>query len=53
MTVLLRYRMDFAVAGVEVVGAERHLAGEFMRKSSAWPSYPSFSYTSSGTWAFC
>ena len=44
----LMVRMAFAVVGMEAVGAECHLAGEFLRKSYAWPSQPSFSCTSSG-----
>ena len=42
MTAPWMVRVDFAVAGMEAVGAECHLAGEFLRKSSAWPSHPSF-----------
>jgi hypothetical protein len=41
MTVPLMIRVAFAVAGMEAVGAECHCAGEFLRKSSAWPSHPS------------
>ena len=48
MTAPLMVRVDFEVAGMVAVGAECHLAGEFGGKSSAWPSHPSFSYTSNG-----
>ena len=43
MTAPLMMRVAFAVAGMDAVGAERHFAGDFFRKSSAWPSHPSLS----------
>ena len=43
MTVPLMMRVAFAVAGIVAVGADRHLGGEFFRKSSAWLSHPSLS----------
>ena len=52
MTAPLMIRVAFAVAGVEAVGAERHLAGEFRRKYSAWLSHPSFSCTSNEAHTF-
>ena len=48
MTAPWMVRVAFAVVGMEAVGAECHLAGEFLRKSSACPSHPSFSCTSNG-----
>ena len=48
MTAPSMVRVAFAIAGMEAVGAECHLAGEFLRKSSAWLSHPSFSCTSNG-----
>ena len=52
MTLPWMNMVAFAVAGVEAVGADHNLAGEFRRKSSAWPSHPSFSCTSNGARTF-
>ena len=43
MTAPLMMRVAFAVAGMDAVGADRHLGVAFFRKSSAWPSHPSLS----------
>ena len=48
MTVPLMMRVDFAVAGMDDVGADRHLGGDLFKKSSAWPSHPWLSWTSNG-----
>ena len=48
MTAPLIVMVAFAVAVMEAVGSECHCAGEFLRKSSTWPSHPSFSCTSNG-----
>ena len=52
MTVPLMVRVHFAVAGMEAVGVERHLAGEFRKNSSAWLLHRSFSCTSNGSHMF-
>ena len=43
MTAPLMMRVAFAVAGVDYVGADRYLGGDFFKKSSAWSSHPSLS----------
>ena len=43
MTEPLMIRVALAIAGMDAVGADRHLGVECFRKSSAWPSHPSLS----------
>ena len=43
MTAPLMMRVAFAVAGMDAVGVDRHLGGDFFKKSSACPSHPSLS----------
>ena len=43
MTAPLMMRGAFDVSVMDDGGAERHFAGDFFRKSSAWPLHPSLS----------
>ena len=43
MTAPLMMRVAFDVAGMDNVGADRHVGGDFFKKSSVWPSHPSLS----------
>ena len=52
MTAPWMVMVAFAVVGMEAVGAECHLDSKCLRKSSTWPSQPSFSCTSNGACTF-
>ena len=43
MTAPFMMRVAFAVAGMDAVGADRHLGVERFKKSSPWPPHPSLS----------